>query len=130
MPVGAYGSYVHKGFVGRSIIKSVIKVKPKDINFTQGSIRTRFHCGKSIFETLKELDEGTTLVSDIPKIRLLMHRKNNSLWSLDNRRLFTFKRFCPNTDIEVYLIDDPAYVVDDFARKKRAGKGIALISPR
>ncbi len=112
----------------RKVLKVVIWEKPKNINFTQGSIRTRFHDGRSIYQTLNELDQGVTQVRDIPKIWLIRNEKDGSLWSLNNRRLHTFKQFCPDEEIEVYLLQDPAYVIG--FNNPSPGKGVELVSPR
>ncbi|CAD7928639.1 unnamed protein product, partial [Amoebophrya sp. A25] len=95
----------------RKVMKEIVKVKPRNINFTQGSIRTRFHDGRSIYQTLNELDRGVTSVGDIPKIWVIRNERDGSLWSLNNRRLFTFKQFCPDQEIEICLLQDPAYCV-------------------
>ena len=48
---------------------------------------------------------------DIPKIWVVKNPKDDSLWSLNNRRLYTFKLFCPEEEIEVQEL-----VVDHVVR--------------
>ena len=88
-------------FKARTVKKEIVKIKPKWINFTQTSVRNRFHDGRSVYTTLNQLDSGEISVADIPKIWVVKNPKDDSLWSLNNRRLYTFKLFCPEEEIEV-----------------------------
>jgi len=120
----------HVKFQPRKVMKQVVLEKPKNINFTQGSIRTRFHDGRSIYQTLNELQQGVTKISDIPKVWVIKNERDGSLWSLNNRRLHTFKTFCPDEEIEIYLLQDPAYAIGFVSGSSNPRKGVELVSPR
>lgn len=71
-------------------LSSVVKlVDPKDIRFTQDSIKSTFQDGGSVQKLVSDLKSGVTNSNDIPPIRIF--EKNGKIYSLDNRRLKAFK---------------------------------------
>jgi hypothetical protein len=62
---------------------------PADIHFTQKSIGERFSNGRSIYSTVKQLQRGEIEAEDFPPIHVFCF--DDCWWSLDNRRLWTFK---------------------------------------
>lgn len=75
---------------------SKIILHPRQIRYTQDSISDKWgdytpHKGESIASTLNNLRRGLIDVSDIPSIRVTYH--NGKWYSLDNRRLYLFKKF-------------------------------------
>jgi hypothetical protein len=62
---------------------------PDNIRYTQSSIRNRFSDGRSVYSAVKNLIRERIEVYDFPTIRVAYF--DDSWWSLDNRRLWTFK---------------------------------------
>eukprot|EP00045_Choanoeca_perplexa_P009735 m.95206 g.95206 ORF g.95206 m.95206 type:complete len:263 (-) comp15010_c0_seq25:1496-2284(-) len=73
-------------------------VDPRRIRFAHARIKPMFSgCGRSLEQTLLELQEGTTKVSAIPKITIMVgpiEAETGEPWyfSLNNRRLYVFKQ--------------------------------------
>jgi len=70
----------------------IISIDCKDVRFTHSKIRPIFTgCGKRIEETLTEIREGVTMVSDLPLITVI-EGADGLLFSLNNRRLYVLKQ--------------------------------------
>lgn len=69
----------------------VLELSPSEIRYSQNSMRSRFRNGNPIEETLRKLLSGKITVVDIPRIRVA--EKDGKYYSMDNRRLYVFKRF-------------------------------------
>lgn len=68
-----------------------LELDPREIYFTHSKIRGTFTgCGKPVRETLQEILDGCTLVSDIPLIKVVFDGKRYI--SMNNRRLWVFKQ--------------------------------------
>ena len=65
-------------------------IDPHTVNFSQSSIKGSFSNGGSVDELAQGLKNGSVDPSSIPPIRLL--EKDGQLFTLDNRRLETFRR--------------------------------------
>jgi hypothetical protein len=63
---------------------------PDDIRFTQSSIKDTFSDGRSLYGAVKKLKCERIEVYDFPTIHVFYFY--DSWWSLDNRRLWTFKK--------------------------------------
>lgn len=71
--------------------KQVIEINPTIIRFTHSKIRPVFTgCGKRIEQTLQEIINGETNVSDLPMITVI--ENDGEYYSLNNRRLYTIKK--------------------------------------
>jgi hypothetical protein len=68
-------------------------VDPMPIYFTFSRIRPQYSCGRFIKDTIADLLSGKTAVADLPPIAVLVDR-HGAMFSLNNRRLFTFKELC------------------------------------
>ncbi|MFJ8076993.1 RHS repeat domain-containing protein [Streptomyces sp. NPDC096176] len=64
-------------------------MSPKAIRYTQDSIKGRYKDGKSVTDTIDDLVAGRVSPSEIPPIRIF--ERDGKIYSLDNRRLYTFK---------------------------------------
>jgi len=62
---------------------------PKTIRFTQDSIKAEFKTGDSVDNLIQKLKSGELTADQIPPIRIF--EKNGKIYSLDNRRLYTFQ---------------------------------------
>lgn len=70
--------------------KGTVELDPSVIRFTHARIRPFFTgCGKKIEETIKEIVEGVTSITDLPLITVI--ENDGSYFSLNNRRLYTIK---------------------------------------
>lgn len=70
-----------------------MELRPSEIYFTHSKIRGQFTgCGKRLEETLQELIDGTTKISDIPKIKVIVDPETGKYFSMNNRRLWVFKQ--------------------------------------
>lgn len=71
------------------------QLKPSQIYFTHSVISSQFTgCGKLIEESLIEIINGDTQISDIPKIKVFYCQQKNGdikYLSENNRRLWLFK---------------------------------------
>ena len=86
----------------------VLNISVSDILYTQESISPQFTNGKHVNAVINDLNEGTTLVTDFPRIRVqpLAHGDGQVYYhSFDNRRSYVFKnsKFADST-IEVETI--------------------------
>ena len=64
---------------------STCRVPVTQFRFTHGQVKTKFRDGSSIYETLRQLDEGELQPSDLPALDVCEY--DGKLWSLSNRRL-------------------------------------------
>ena len=62
---------------------------PETIRHSQPRISRYFTCGRSVIETMQELQSGRISVHDIPPIKVF--QRFGLLWSHDNRRLWAFR---------------------------------------
>lgn len=69
----------------------VLEISPSEIRYSQDTMRSRFRNGNPIEETLINLLSGKITVDDIPRISVA--EKDGKYYSMDNRRLYVFKRF-------------------------------------
>lgn len=89
-------------------------IDPYLVRFTQDSISSRFKGGDrdSIDDLAEALRSGRVLPADIPPIRLVS--REGKLYSLDNRRLETFRRAASSIP---YRMATRAEADREFARK-------------
>ncbi len=87
----------------------MIMVDPARCRFQHSKIRPYFSgCGRSVHETLEDIKEGKTKVSDLPPIQVLIGDErmddDQGLWyfSLNNRRLWVLKRLREEGFLEKY----------------------------
>lgn len=83
-------------------------MKPSEIYFSQDSIKNTFEYGQSIHDTLKMCQEDPMAIHQIPTMRVCM--KNGKWFTLDNRRLWIFRRLeegghITNVDVNVVSSD-------------------------
>ena len=87
--------------------KGTVEIDPSLVRFTHARIRPYFTgCGKKIDDTIQEIVDGVTLITDLPLISVIENEGN--YFSLNNRRLYTIKHIqslglLPNNTISVYL---------------------------
>ena len=65
------------------------KIDPREVNFSQNSIKSTFSDGGSVSDLTKGLKDGTIDPNSIPAIRIT--EKDGKIFSLDNRRLKAFQ---------------------------------------
>jgi hypothetical protein len=71
--------------------RSTIEIDPDLIYFTHSRVRPFFTgCNKRIEQTFEEIVNGETKLSDLPLITVIYNE--DSYFSLNNRRLFLFKK--------------------------------------
>ena len=71
----------------------LMNINPSIIYFTHSRIRNRFTgCGKFLQDTLDEIKNDLSLLNKIPKIRVIYDPERNTYFSMNNRRLWVFKR--------------------------------------
>ncbi|KAI8893702.1 hypothetical protein BC833DRAFT_607522 [Globomyces pollinis-pini] len=81
------------------------EIDPTTLYFTHSKIREKFSgCGKYLTETLQEILDGKTKVSDIPKIKVL-NDGNGRLYSMNNRRLWVFKELKAKGFLDTIVVD-------------------------
>jgi hypothetical protein len=87
--------------------KGTIEIDPSIVRFTHARIRPYFTgCGKKIEDTIKEIVDGVTQITDLPLITVI--ENDGEYYSLNNRRLYTIKRIqslglLKNNTVSVYL---------------------------
>jgi len=79
--------------------KRILSFNPHDINYTHDSISSHFATGESIFNVAGELSVGYLTPDDFPPIRVVS--LHSEWYSLDNRRLWCFKRAGVDINVEV-----------------------------
>lgn len=87
----------------------LIMVDPARCRFQHSKIRPYFSgCGRSVQETLEDIKEGKTNVSDLPPIQVLVGEESMDddlgpwYFSLNNRRLWVLKRLREEGHLEQY----------------------------
>ena len=71
--------------------KMILELKPSDILYSQDSISKQFSCGiLYIGDTLDQLLLDSSYIQKIQKIHVV--ERNGTLFSMDNRRLWVFKK--------------------------------------
>jgi hypothetical protein len=72
---------------------SMIKLNPDLIYFTHSKIRNQFSgCGKLLSQTLSDLRFNPQMIENIPKIKVVYIPNRNMYLSLNNRRLWIYKK--------------------------------------
>ena len=95
-----------------------MRLKPSEIFYSQDSISKKFNNGKTIYSTLDECRDNSFKVALIPNIRVC--QKNERWYTLDNRRLWVFKRLEEEgriTDIEVNTVSSGFLTAKKFTTK-------------
>mmetsp|Transcript_8466 Transcript_8466/g.20910 ORF Transcript_8466/g.20910 Transcript_8466/m.20910 type:complete len:239 (-) Transcript_8466:98-814(-) len=96
--------------------KGMIWVDPSRCRFQHSRIRAHFSgCGRSVHETLEDIQAGTTKISDLPPIQVIVGGGSESgdeeedvsggepwYFSLNNRRLWVLKRLRDEGFLEPY----------------------------
>lgn len=98
------------------------KISPSDVRFSQDSISYRFRDGSSIDDLAEGLKSGRVNPNDVPPIRIL--RKDNLLFTLDNRRLEAFRRAGLEVPYRMATADEIASQSWKFTTKNQ---GISVI---
>lgn len=86
----------------------MIMIDPARCRFQHSKIRPYFSgCGRSVHTTLQDIRDGTTKISDLPPIQVLISHEtstDNEPWyfSLNNRRLWVLKRLREEGHLEKY----------------------------
>lgn len=79
----------------------LIFLKPDIIYFTHSKIRNRFTgCGKYLTETYDEIVKNPDLINKIPKIKVIYNSETNEFYSMNNRRLWVFKKLYEDKKIK------------------------------
>eukprot|EP00906_Rhabdomonas_costata_P014544 RCo020905 len=104
--------------------RTLPRLSAREILYTQATIKSTFQDGRKLIATYHDLLEGKITVESIPAIRVV--RKDNRVYSLDNRRLWVFKKL----DVEVPVIEQSLSSVDsEFWSKLNTfvgGKRVAI----
>jgi len=104
------------------------RVPLHSIRFSQSSIASAFQNGRSVQETVQQLQCGDLRIEDLPTIRVVEHM--SLLWSLDNRRLHCMKKAFPERKHPHKLVNVQLEslanrrVRDEFLRKFTAGTAV------
>lgn len=69
--------------------KSTLFIDPKEVRYTQSSIKATFKDGRSVLELAEGLKSGSISPESVPPIRIF--EEGGKLWTLDNRRLAAFE---------------------------------------
>lgn len=80
-------------------------MRPSEIYFSQDSIKNKFDNGQTIYSTLRMCEEDPCMIHLIPTMRVCM--KNGKWYTLDNRRLWVFRRLEEDghiTDVDVNVV--------------------------
>lgn len=72
------------------LVHNICSLDPKDIRYTQDSISPYFQDHRTVDDLIKGLKNGTISPDDVPAINV--YKKNGIIYSLDNRRLYAFKK--------------------------------------
>jgi hypothetical protein len=64
-------------------------INPKEVRFTQDSIKPTFSNGRKVEDLIQSLKEGKVTAYDVPPIRVF--GRDGKIYSLDNRRLKAFQ---------------------------------------
>jgi hypothetical protein len=68
-------------------------LNPTIIYFTHSKIRNRFTgCGKLLLDTYEEIKNNPDLINRIPKIKVIFDPTRQEYFSMNNRRLWVFKK--------------------------------------
>ena len=80
-------------------------MKPSEIYYSQDSIKDKFDNGYTIYSTYNACVKHPFVIDKIPRIRIC--KKNGKWYTLDNRRLWVFKKLEANghiTDVKVNTV--------------------------
>jgi hypothetical protein len=85
----------------------IINLNPSNIYFTHSRIRQQFTGnGMMVMDSLEECIKNPTQIKSIPKIKVIYDQKSDRYLSMNNRRLWLFKRLQQEGKLEsipVYL---------------------------
>jgi hypothetical protein len=84
------------------------EVDPIYIRFMHSKIKPIFSDGKSVTQTLEDIEKGKVKLSDIPLI-VVIRQDDTHYYSMNNRRLWVFKKLrekvqVPNSSLILILI--------------------------
>lgn len=105
-------------------------MKPSEIYFSQDSIKNTFEYGQSIHDTLKKCQEDPMAIHQIPTMRVCM--KNGKWFTLDNRRLWIFRRLEEGghiTDVDVNVVSSDRLSARKFTTTN-GGVSVRIRQPR
>lgn len=85
----------------------------RQLNYSQDSIKGTFQDGRLVSQMTKELQTGEKRLEDIPTVMALVH--NNQVYSVDNRRLWSFKHCGLSPDAKIPVV--AARADNTFLRK-------------
>lgn len=105
-------------------------MKPSEIYFSQDSIKNTFEYGQSIHDTLKMCQEDPMAIHQIPTMRVCM--KNGKWFTLDNRRLWIFRRLEEGghiTDVDVNVVSSDRLSARKFTTTN-GGVSVRIRQPR
>lgn len=71
---------------------STVLIDPSVVYFTFSRIRPQFSCGRTIQSTLESIQRGELDVNSLPTITILHDPHSGHFFSLNNRRLYLFKK--------------------------------------
>ncbi|XP_076817448.1 uncharacterized protein LOC143462991 [Clavelina lepadiformis] len=66
-----------------------LELVPSQIRFMHHEINNRFRDGRSVNQTVYDIENGLMNVDDLPMIRVV--RRNGRYYAFDNRRLYVFR---------------------------------------
>lgn len=105
-------------------------MKPSEIFFSQDSIKNTFEYGQSIKDTLRMCQEDPMAIHQIPTMRVCM--KNGKWFTLDNRRLWIFRRLEEGghiTDVDVNVVSSDRLSARKFTTTN-GGVSVRIRQPR
>lgn len=105
-------------------------MKPSEIYFSQDSIKNTFEYAQSIKDTLRMCQEDPMAIHQIPTMRVCM--KNGKWFTLDNRRLWIFRRLEEGghiTDVDVNVVSSDRLSARKFTTTN-GGVSVRIRQPR
>ena len=104
-------------------------MKPSKIFYSQDSIKEKFDNGHTICSTLSVCKKHSFVRNKIPRIRVC--QKNGKMYTLDNRRLWVFKKLEAEgyiTDIPVKTVSNDRLTPEKFTTKN-GGESVEIRQP-
>ncbi|XP_063686167.1 uncharacterized protein LOC134819938 isoform X3 [Bolinopsis microptera] len=102
-----------------------VNLSPMDVFFTQDAISFRFKNGRWIESLVVDLASGLQCIEHIPPIKVYYHNQSGVWKSLDNRRLYVFRRLCQMGYFDQIRCQDLTFWKDsDRAAEREVARGL------
>ncbi|XP_056022114.1 uncharacterized protein LOC130054980 [Ostrea edulis] len=108
---------------------SLSRINPSEIYYSQDSIKEKFFDGQTIYSSLSECREKPYVINMIPTMRVCL--KDGKWYTLDNRRLWVFKRLEAEgyiSDVEVMIVSSSELTASKFTTNN-GGTSVIIRQP-